>query len=109
VPELHIITGSNGAGKSTVGPDYLPDHILKHYVVFDGDKLFLEKRRELFPAKTKSIKDARNQASEWLEEHFIGLVDQALQRNDHFVYEGHFSTTGPRQTPRHFIEATPFI
>lgn len=102
MPELHIITGSNGAGKSTVGPGYLPEHISSNYTVFDGDKLFLEKRRELYPAKTKSHKEARNMATEWLEEHFVSLVDEALNRDDHFVYEGHFSTEGPWQTPRRF-------
>jgi hypothetical protein len=45
MPELYIITGSNGAGKSTVGPDYLPEHIQQH-PVFGGDKLFMEKRSE---------------------------------------------------------------
>jgi predicted ABC-type ATPase len=102
VPELHIITGSNGAGKSTIGPDYLPDHISKHYTVFDGDKLFLEKRKELFPAKTKSHKEARNIATDWLEAHFVSLVENALEKKDHFVYEGHFSTEGPWQTPKRF-------
>jgi predicted ABC-type ATPase len=102
VPELHIITGSNGAGKSTIGPDYLPTHIFKSYTVFDGDKLFLEKRKELFPAKTKSHKEARNIATEWLEAHFVSLVEQALDKRDHFVYEGHFSTEGPWQTPKLF-------
>jgi predicted ABC-type ATPase len=102
VPQLHIITGSNGAGKSTLGPDYLPDHISKQYAVFDGDKLFLQKRKELFPAKTKSHKEARNMATEWLEEHFVSLTEHALETRDHFVYEGHFSTEGPWQTPRRF-------
>jgi predicted ABC-type ATPase len=104
VPELHIITGSNGAGKSTVGPDYLPGYIASKYTVFDGDKLFLIKRKELFPAMTKSHKEARNMAVEWLEEYFISLVADALKKRDHFVYEGHFSTEGPWQTPRLFKE-----
>jgi predicted ABC-type ATPase len=104
VPELHIITGSNGAGKSTVGPDYLPEHISTHYTVFDGDKLFVQKRKELFPAKTKSQKEARNLAGEWLEAHFRSLVDKAINAQDHFVYEGHFSSQGPWQTPLRFKE-----
>lgn len=102
MPQLHVITGSNGAGKSTLGPSYLPDHISKQYSVFDGDKLFLEKRKELFRAKTKSHKEARNMAAEWLEEYFVSLVEHALETGDHFVYEGHFSTEGPWQTPRRF-------
>jgi predicted ABC-type ATPase len=41
VPDLFIITGSNGAGKSTVGGSYLPESIQQNYNVFDGDKLFM--------------------------------------------------------------------
>jgi predicted ABC-type ATPase len=58
VPSLYIITGSNGAGKSTVGPAYLPEDIRNNYKVFDGDLLFVTKQRELFPAKTPSPKEA---------------------------------------------------
>ena len=29
MPGLYIITGSNGAGKSSIGPDYLPAHVLR--------------------------------------------------------------------------------
>jgi predicted ABC-type ATPase len=29
MPDLFIITGSNGAGKLSVGPTYLPDYIKK--------------------------------------------------------------------------------
>ena len=47
MPELYIITGSNGAGKSSIGPEYLPDTIRRLGPVFDGDKLFVEKRKEL--------------------------------------------------------------
>ncbi len=38
MPVLFIITGSNGAGKSTVGYTYLPPDIQKDHTVFDGDK-----------------------------------------------------------------------
>ena len=41
MPELFIITGSNGAGKSSIGPDYLPTHIRQQGPIFDGDKLFV--------------------------------------------------------------------
>lgn len=48
MPELHIITGSNGAGKSTIGPDYLPGYITKNLEIFNGDKLFQDKQKELW-------------------------------------------------------------
>jgi len=60
VPELYIITGSNGAGKSSVGPDYLPEHIRSQYSVFDGDLLFVNKQRELFPKVTPSPRKPKN-------------------------------------------------
>ena len=48
---LYIITGSNGAGKSSFGASYLPEH-LQGYNIFDGDKLFMQKRRQLHRAHT---------------------------------------------------------
>ena len=37
MPELFIITGSNGAGKSSIGANYLPAHIQNTCSIFDGD------------------------------------------------------------------------
>jgi len=45
MPELYIITGSNGAGKSTIGTIHLPANIRDNYTVFDGDKLFTQKQK----------------------------------------------------------------
>jgi predicted ABC-type ATPase len=105
LPELYIITGSNGAGKSTVGVDYLPPYIQQAYEVFDGDKLFLAKRKELYPTIARTHKEARNMANEWLIKHFEALVDAALLKKDHFVYEGHFSNDSTWSVPRRFKEA----
>lgn len=44
MPNLIIITGSNGAGKSYIGPDYVPSKLKGS--IFDGDKLFMEKKSE---------------------------------------------------------------
>ncbi|MFI5137858.1 MAG: hypothetical protein ACHQIM_08515 [Sphingobacteriales bacterium] len=55
MPTLYLITGSNGAGKSTVGPDYLPENILGNHVIFDGDKLYTGKVSELWPEQMKSL------------------------------------------------------
>jgi len=38
MPNLTIIAGCNGAGKSTFAPSFLPDGVFS----FDYDKLFLE-------------------------------------------------------------------
>ena len=75
MPELHVITGSNGAGKSSVGSEYLPSHIKNVYTVFDGDKLTLDKTKELYATKLH---------------HFNEQVKKAISKVDHFAYEGHF-------------------
>lgn len=66
MPTLYLITGSNGAGKSTVGPDYLPQHIVANYGVFDGDKLYTGKVSELWPIQIKSLKEAKKIAAEFI-------------------------------------------
>ena len=44
MPDLYIITGANGAGKSTVGFSYLPVIVQENTTLFDGDKLTLQKK-----------------------------------------------------------------
>ncbi len=91
MPSLYIITGSNGAGKSTAGAGYLlPEDLRNSYPVFDGDKLFEQKRKELYSTVAPVPKEARKLAGEWLIDHFESLVKKALDNNDHFAYEGHF-------------------
>lgn len=62
MPELHIITGSNGAGKSSIGSNYLPSHIRQQGPIFDGDKLFVEKRNEFWRSGIKSHKECKKLA-----------------------------------------------
>lgn len=100
MPELYIITGSNGAGKSTIGPDYLPEYIRNNYAVFDGDLLFTQKQRDLFPSKTRSPKEAKRLAFEFVTEKFDTLVEQSLQENDNFVYERHFTNDATWEIPK---------
>ena len=59
MPELFIITGSNGAGKSSIGANYLPAIIREKYNVFDGDKLFMVKQKELWQSGVSAIKEAK--------------------------------------------------
>jgi predicted ABC-type ATPase len=101
-PALFIITGSNGAGKSTVGATYLPSEIQDVYTVFDGDKLALEKRKELYPRIIKALKEAKNIASEFVDKSFLQQVKAAITAGDHFVYEGHFRDVSTLKTPRKF-------
>lgn len=88
MPELFVITGSNGAGKSTVGPTYFPDHLQD---VFDGDKLFLEKRSELWRSGLRVQRELTKQASEFVDNIFTSLVKTAISNSKDFAYEGHFS------------------
>lgn len=101
MPVLFIITGSNGAGKSTVGYTYLPEKIQKNYTVFDGDRLALLKKRE-FLDTIKSLKEARNAADDWVQTHFRKEVTVAIKSQDHFAYEGHFRDKSTLIIPRKF-------
>ncbi len=94
MPHLYIITGANGAGKSTVGFSYLPKIIQGNYEVFGGDKLTMHKQRELFKVETPSLKEAKRLAEEWLYAHFENSVKNALEAKDDFVYEGHLPDDG---------------
>ncbi len=101
MPSLYIITGSNGAGKSSIGRFFLPEE-LQHAPIFDGDKLFLDKRSELIRSGMKSYKEARNRASDFVSETFDQLVEQALTGNKDFLYEGHFTNEATWSIPRRF-------
>lgn len=105
MPSLYIITGSNGAGKSTVGPDYLPEQIRMNNDVFDGDLLFMKKRSELYQSGIRSHKECKKLAFEWITEHFEALVNGAIAQNTNFVYEGHFTNDATWDIPKRFKEA----
>jgi predicted ABC-type ATPase len=104
MPGLYIITGSNGAGKSSFGISYLPEP-LQEYTIFDGDKLFTQKRRQFYKTETPSFKEAGRMALEWLHEYFDTSVETALKNNDHFIYEGHLPEDGNWVTPQRFKAA----
>ena len=104
MPELYIITGSNGAGKSTTGPKYLPARIIQQMPVFDGDKLFVEKRKELWRT-IKSPKECNKLAYEFVVETFDRLVEVALAKRLDFAYEGHFTNEATWDIPRQFMAA----
>ena len=91
MPNLYILTDSNGAGKSTTGHFYLPDHLKeKKHKIFDGDKLFMQKRKQIYKIETPSLKEAERRTREWLYEEFENRVATAIKNEDDFIYEGHF-------------------
>jgi predicted ABC-type ATPase len=105
LPTLYIITGANGAGKSTVGFSYLPKRVQGRYEIFDGDKLFMRKHRELYLHQKISLKEARNIATEWLYGYFDTLVNDALKEHQPFIYEGHLPEEENWSTPKRFKQA----
>lgn len=103
MPVLIIITGSNGAGKSSVGPNYIPKKLRNS--IFDGDKLFMEIKNELWHSGIRSQKERRNQAFEKVVELFEEQVDNSIKNNVDFVYEGHFTNEATWDVPKRFKEA----
>jgi predicted ABC-type ATPase len=100
--ELHIITGSNGAGKSSVGGVFLSINIQENCIVFDGDKLFMDKQRELWKSGITAIKEANKIAISFVEETFSCLVENAITNKLDFAYEGHFTNNATWDIPKRF-------
>ena len=99
-PQLFIVTGSNGAGKSTYRQYLLPPEF-SNLDVFDGDLFYTRKSIEFYKIHGSS-KEARKQAEEALEEEFLKLVDHSISQRMHFAYEGHFTGAGAWKIPERF-------
>jgi len=102
MPDLYIITGSNGAGKSTIGPEYLPSEIKEKCIVFDGDKRFMQHKKQLWDQGLRAHKEIRNIAIEFVRQQFEYLVDDAIKSRSDFVYEGHFTNENTWSIPVRF-------
>jgi predicted ABC-type ATPase len=85
-PRLFIITGSNGAGKSTYKQTLLPAEFgsLK---IFDGD-IFYTQQSTAFYKKNRSSKESRRLAEEALENEFLRLVELSIFQNWIWKREG---------------------
>ena len=86
MPELYIITGSNGAGKSTVGFSYLPEHVRKNSPIFDGDKLLMKKQREIWESGIRANKESKKIALQFVADTFDELVASAIYNKKSFAY-----------------------
>jgi len=99
-PNLFIITGSNGAGKSTYKQALLPAEFSK-LEIFDGD-IFYAKQSTAFYKINRSSKESRKLAKEALEEEFLRLVELCIAQKSNFAYEGHFTGAGAWRIPERF-------
>jgi len=102
MPDLYIISGSNGAGKSTIGQDYVPANVLEDSSIFDGDKLYMQKHLELWKSGMRIDKKIKEIANDFVIETFNRLVDEAIGSRKHFAYEGHFTEDSSWNVPRLF-------
>lgn len=100
MPNLYIITGSNGAGKSSLGTAYIPESLRED--VFDGDKLLMIKKKEFWDSGIKSSKECTRRAAEIVHTTFENLTDSALANQVDFAYEGHFTNEATWDVPRRF-------
>ena len=78
MPDLIIIAGCNGAGKSTFASSFLAEGLTS----FDYDRLFLENYNSL-PDSELREQFAKNQTTEFFE----CSIDKALISNTDFCYE----------------------
>jgi predicted ABC-type ATPase len=99
-PQLFIITGSNGAGKSTYRQALLPIQF-NSLEIFDGD-IYYTQQSTAFYKQTRSSKESRKLAEEALEIEFLRLVELSISRSESFAYEGHFTGNGAWQIPHRF-------
>lgn len=103
MPNLYLIAGHNGAGKSTYGRLLLPE-IVHSLSVFDGDAVYHATLKEAFQ-RLKVAKLAQREAMQTTVDTFEGLVETALTGKQDFAYEGHFNGDGPWEPVRRFKDA----
>ena len=99
-PQLFIITGSNGAGKSTYRQALLPPEF-NTLEIFDGD-IYYTQQSKAFYKETRSSKESRKLAEEALEMEFLRLVELSISTRKSFAYEGHFTGKGAWRVPERF-------
>ncbi len=81
MPDLIIIAGCNGAGKSTFASSFLPEGLNS----FDYDRIFLENYNS-FPDSELREEFAKNETSKYFEQ----SIDKALVNKTDFCFETNF-------------------
>lgn len=92
MPNLIVIAGCNGAGKSTFAPSFLPDGLTS----FDYDKLYLE-YYNILPDSEFRDKFARDKTTKDFED----AIKQSIANKTDFCYETNFDSS-PVYWPEHF-------
>jgi predicted ABC-type ATPase len=100
MPNLYIIAGHNGAGKSTFGKNLLPQNA-QNLTIFDGDLVYSQKLK-YFASYIKVHKYAAQEADDATVEEFERLSKEAITTQSDFAYEGHFSNENSWDTIRYF-------
>ena len=83
MPNLIIIAGCNGAGKSTFASSFLPEGMTS----FDYDRLYLENYNSLPDSEFRHKFAKKNTTKE-----FELAIDKALENKMNFCYETNFDT-----------------
>lgn len=94
MPDLIIIAGCNGAGKSTFALSFLPEGMTS----FDYDRLFLENYNSL-PDSELREQFARNQTTKYFEL----SIEKAISNKTDYCYETNFDSH-PLYWPKKFKE-----
>lgn len=92
MPNLTVIAGCNGAGKSTFASSFLPDGLIS----FDYDKLYLE-YYSILPDSEFREKFARDKTTKDFED----AIKQSITNKTDFCYETNFDSR-PVYWPEHF-------
>ena len=94
MPDLTVIAGCNGAGKSTFASSFLPEGLIS----FDYDRIFLEHYNSL-PDSELREKFAKDQTTKKFET----LIEESISKRADFCYETNFDSH-PIFWPKKFKE-----
>ncbi|MFD2034490.1 zeta toxin family protein [Belliella marina] len=83
MPNLIVISGCNGAGKSTFATSFLPEGLIS----FDYDRIFLEHYNSL-PDSELREKFAKDQTSK----EFETIIEESISKKKDFCYETNFDS-----------------